>query len=312
MNRDSLQPSGSVCPSCGGSRLKRFAAQAYDASPKQPQTVNIVECEPCAWAWQYPLSRDVGASRVVFEAAYKAAAADTYFDPTKRTSVARLQRDFLMQRFAPKSLLDMGCGDGTFATEMASAGCVSVGLDPSLPEDKVTHPQAPDAKLTLLRGGSEALDELRTFDVVTLWDVIEHVPEPLSLIRAAARRLNPGGWLVVETGNFQSKGRIESSTKWWAYQLDHRWYFAPPQLRDILGACGLGSIEIVDRVLRPWWKGQARTMAPGYGSLLRAALRRPNRFMELLQRHAELTHAARDWPEWSGLEITTLLARREP
>ena len=43
-----------------------------------------------------------------------------------------------------------------------------------------------------------------TYDIVTLWDVIEHVEDPLGLLISAMAHLRPGGWLVVETGNYQS------------------------------------------------------------------------------------------------------------
>jgi SAM-dependent methyltransferase len=312
MNRTSLEPHADRCPACEGRALKHFTAYAHDAGPGQALTVNVVECQSCDWGWQFPLARDVGGSNAVFDDAYRTAAADSYFDPNKRKSVAQLQRDFLVQRFAPRSLLDIGCGDGAFAAEMAGVGCVTVGLDPSLPEDRVSQLTAtdPEAKLTLLRGGLEALDTHSRFDIVTLWDVIEHVPEPIGLIRAAVDRLSPGGWILVETGNYQSQARVESANRWWGYQLDHRWYFAPPQLRELLRTCGLGSIELVDRVLRPWWMGKPGAAAPGRRALLSKALRRPHRALSLWEQHVALTRAAHQWPTWSGLEIMTFVARR--
>ena len=63
---------------------------------------------------------------------------------------------------------------------------------------------------------------------------------------------NIGGYLVLETGNYQSAERIISESDWWAYQADHRWFFAPKILHSLMEAAGLVDITYADLVFRPW------------------------------------------------------------
>ncbi len=94
-------------------------------------------------------------------------------------------------------LLDIGTGLGTFVEEAGQAGYDAQGLD--LCEPLVKKAQARGLKVQCkpaeeLAGGDK-------FDVVTMLDIIEHVPQPLQLLTSAHRVLKPGGELVVYTPN---------------------------------------------------------------------------------------------------------------
>lgn len=294
------------CPFCSGTRLNAFRRAAHDAAPGSGQTVSVVECLDCVAAWQFPLARNADESRETFDAAY--AAGDGYFDPEKRRAVSDLQRQFIEARMPVGEVLDVGCGDGRFVRTMAEAGWHATGLDPAMPEKAAD--EAGYDTLQLIRGTLADLPASRVFDVVTLWDVVEHLENPLQVLSAVAARVRPGGSLILETGNYQSAGRIEGDEQWWNYQLDHRWYFAPPQLETLVRAVGLEPIGWAPRVLRPWWHGNAHSPAPRLRSLVKAMARGPAAFNRATRRHQQLTVAHRDWATWGGLEIVTLQARR--
>lgn len=302
----SLNLNGSTCPFCNGDRLDRYQAIAYDAAPKM---VNIVECRSCQSGWQWPLQRTEAQSEQVFNQAYATGEEGTYFDLDKRNSVAACQREFIETHIKiPGRLLDIGCGDGTFVRNMAQAGWHTIGLDPAI---RVSVVESYSSGHLNLRGDFVAdLPAGDIFDLITLWDVVEHVEKPDQLISDAVARLAPGGMLVVETGNYQCAGRIQSDRKWWNYQMDHRWYFAPPQLRAILTSVGLDHIELADRVLRPWWKGQAEAKSPRLRSLVKSILVRPWRAISAWQRYQDLARGKQQWKGWSGLEIMTMTGRK--
>lgn len=296
------------CPFCASTQLKRLTCSAHDATPGSQQVVHVVECPRCVAAWQFPVARDTDQSRITFDAAYNAAEGD-YFEPARRRAVAELQRRFIEASVpAAGDILDVGCGDGSFARTMAEAGWRVTGLDPAMPGN--VGGRSPDTRLELIRGNLVDLPEDHHFDVITLWDVIEHLDHPMEVLDAVASRLRPGGCLVIETGNYQSAGRIEGGGTWWNYQLDHRWYFAPPQLEALVRAAGLEPAEWARQVLRPWWHGTPACKPPRLRSVVKALAHGPTAFSRARSSYQQLAAAHRDWPDWGGLEIMTLKATK--
>lgn len=294
------------CPFCNGENLLHYSAPAHDAAPLM---VNIIRCNDCEAGWQWPLQRTEQQSAVAFENAYSDQNEGSYFDPTKRDSVARCQCEFLESKFAkPGRLLDIGCGDGNFARLMADRGWDVIGLDPAILSSVIEQKSA--GCLRLQPGSIADLNQYDFFDVVTLWDVVEHVEKPAQLIAEAATRVAPGGSMVVETGNYQSAGRVQSQGTWWNYQVDHRWYLAPPQLSALLTAAGLHNIELADRVLRPWWTGQPAIPLPRLRSLVKAIIKNPFRIGASVRAHNEITTCANKWTSWGGLEIMTMVGQK--
>jgi 2-polyprenyl-3-methyl-5-hydroxy-6-metoxy-1,4-benzoquinol methylase len=84
--------------------------------------------------------------------------------------------------------------------------------------------------------------------VVTLWDVIEHLEDPIAHLGAAARALKPDGLLVIETQNVASLFARLLGRKWQHYKhAEHLYHFDPRSLGRLLELAGL---EQVDRSAR--------------------------------------------------------------
>jgi 2-polyprenyl-3-methyl-5-hydroxy-6-metoxy-1,4-benzoquinol methylase len=222
--------------------------------------------------------------------------------------VAQAQLQFVLRLGLERrgSLLDVGAGMGYFVGAASAAGFDAVGVEPSR-----RGADAANARLERGRVIQGTIDDLpagATFDVITLWDVIEHVEMPMELIQQAAGRLSPGGWLVIETGNYQSNDRIKNGTSWWAFHPEHRWYFAPPVIEGLMRRAGLTGIVHADTVFRPGYQptGDRRPSPIG---LLRKTLRTPWRALRHAAEFAALRAAARRWPDWVGLPIFTLAGR---
>lgn len=297
---------GHSCPFCEGDNLRRSRVLAHDAPSKN---VSIIECRTCKAGWQWPLQQTESQSVVEFENNYVEHAAGSYFDPVKRDSVAGLQCTFLQGIVPiPGRFLDIGCGDGSLCRAMALAGWSTLGLDPALPAQ--VDQSFGSGHLKLLRTGLSDLAKSELFDVVTLWDVVEHVEQPLQLITLAADYLAPGGQLVIETGNYQSEGRVMNPDSWWNFQVDHRWYLAPPQLGALLSQAGLGGIKLIDHVLRPWWKGNSGLRPQSMRTLVKTVLKKPWKFAQAVRSHQELNGSCLAWKDWGGLEIMTMVGRK--
>ncbi len=292
----------SACPACGSRRLKRFEALASDTSP--PQHINIVECAECVLAWQYPSHRSQEESRRFFEEAYRAAADNpsAYFHPERRAATARLQVEAVNQATDYRGrLLDVGGGNGFFARAASAEGWDVTLLDPAL-ESQLFEGTAINA----LRGTLDRISD-QTFDVVTLWDVVEHLPEPMQVVESAVRLLNPGGTIWIETGNYCSAERVSGGLTHWIYQADHRWYFSPSSIIAMLNGLGLTRTELHPTVLRPGWTGLPAFAGPSRQRLLMEIMRRPMQTGTALRRFAGLKSVAR-YPG-AGLNIFAVSAR---
>ncbi len=78
------------------------------------------------------------------------------------------------------------------------------------------------------------------FDVITLFSTIEHLPDPLAVLRECRWLLREGGVLVVKTPNFSSVNRWILRGGWSGYKLpDHRFFFNPRGLRLVFARAGL-------------------------------------------------------------------------
>lgn len=300
---------GTHCPACGADRnIKRYQRPASD----QPgHLLSVVECLDCVFAWQWPLGRDAGESVSFFEQSYDVAEAGGYFDSTRRKAVAGMQLDYLEELGLSGRLLDVGCGDGVFASLAAVRGFDVIGLDVALPTVTPDN-DGPDSEgrgaCRFLKGGIDDLPAGELFDVVTLWDVIEHVERPAELLDAIRSRLKPGGWLVLETGNFESADRVEAGAAWWCWQLDHRWYFNPHILRRLLEQRGFGQFHFCDRVLRPGLRAQTGDFLRDLRHYFVMALRNPTRLGEIYENFRALRQV-RASGRTGALGIFTIAAR---
>lgn len=290
---------GERCPHCGRGPVRSREVVASDV--KAGGRITIRECSACVFAWQWPLARSEDESADCATRRYSEHQDNAYYDPQVRARVADLHLDFIASlKPLGRRLLDVGAGDGKFVEHALQQGWDAWGVDPGAP---------PAAHGRLRRCPLAEMPAAERFDVVTLWDVIEHVEDPVALLSQAVGRLSPEGHLIVETGNYQSGERIAAGGRWWGYAADHRWYFSPPVLEELMRDMGLAAIVHANRVLRPEWKGEPRYRI-WLGGHVRRVLRRPRRALAELRTLLALRNAAHAWPRWSGLGIVTVAGRR--
>lgn len=102
-----------------------------------------------------------------------------------------------------KRVLDVGCGGGVLAEAMARKGAQVLGIDLAAKLLKVAelHALETDTQLEYRQSSAEslALEQAGTFDIVTCMEMLEHVPDPASVVRACARLAKPGGHVFFST-----------------------------------------------------------------------------------------------------------------
>lgn len=300
-----LDCASSNCVICGSSNLDRFLAFASDIEIET--TINIIECVDCGFAWQYPQRRSVDESKEYFIEAYRLSSSinsTDYFVPEQRNAAALLQAKFLdlLKIGGTAKLLDIGAGAGYFARQAVANGWDVTVYDPAINESADLAKYAEIIKNNTYDMPGES------FDVVTMWDVIEHVEFPVAALTEATRLLKPGGILVLETGNYMCAERVLQGESHWIYQLDHRWYFSPASLTRILTGVGFIDVRCHKEVLRPHWSGNSSYPGPSRMMFLKEIIKKPTQIATYYKQYCGLLKA-RTWDN-SGLNIFTLYARK--
>jgi len=146
-------------------------------------------------------------------------------------------RQALAAHPAARTVLDIGAGTGTLVAEAERAGLEAVGVEPS--RAFVQRARAAN-QVDVVQGvfPHPALAG-RTFDLVFLVDVLEHVPEPVELLRAAAHALAPGGVVLVITPDVGSAVARRLRGRWWHFRIAHVGYFNQRSLAKAARRAGL-------------------------------------------------------------------------
>ena len=185
------------CPLCGSPGKLRFRLQSYD----------IHRCQSCNADFNASF---VGGgadgqlfSREYFEVQHKEAFAhqlqDYRLDPSLPVFARRLAQ--IEQAIGVGRVVDVGPGLGTFLRLARDRGWHAEGVEMSaFASDYIRRTHRLDVftgDLTQFAAQTEQL-----FDLITFWDSVEHVAEPLEVLEAARRLLSPTGYLVIATDNF--------------------------------------------------------------------------------------------------------------
>jgi 2-polyprenyl-6-hydroxyphenyl methylase/3-demethylubiquinone-9 3-methyltransferase len=106
------------------------------------------------------------------------------------------------------AVLDVGCGGGILAEAMARRGARVTGIDLSEKALRVAQLHLQESNLNIRYEKSSAEDFAGEFDVVTCMELLEHVPEPASMVAACARLVRPGGQVFFSTINRNPKSYL--------------------------------------------------------------------------------------------------------
>lgn len=129
---------------------------------------------------------------------------DGEFRPLHQINPLRLDWIDGQARLRGKSVVDIGCGGGILAESMARRGASVLGIDLSTKPLRVAQLHAMEAQIEGLEYREQAAESLAAerpgqFDVVTCMEMLEHVPQPASVVKACAELAKPGGWVFFST-----------------------------------------------------------------------------------------------------------------
>jgi 2-polyprenyl-3-methyl-5-hydroxy-6-metoxy-1,4-benzoquinol methylase len=185
-----------------------------------------------------------------------------------RRRLAVVQR-LLGARRAPLRLLDVGCSRGDFVAAATQLGFTAEGVEPA--------PHIAEAARAADRTVHTGfLEEQKfpdaTFDVISLFEVVEHLRTPLPLIKECARILHPGGILLISTGNAASWTVRAMKARWDYFQVEqdagHISFFNPRSMEILAGRAGFelaalstGRVRFSEKGKLPAWAHAACKLA---------------------------------------------------
>lgn len=123
-----------------------------------------------------------------------------------------------------KSLLDVGCGTGDFLQVASNSGWTITGIEPSGKARAIANKKTNNA---VFDSGHLLTFEPKSFDVITLWHVLEHLPDLHGHLSRFQKLLKPDGVLIIAVPNYKSYDAEVYREFWAAYDVPrHLWHFS--------------------------------------------------------------------------------------
>ena len=218
-----------ACPSCGAPERRRWFGHPELA---------LWLCRRCGLGYSDPQPREAVERRYLSQ--YDLA--DHFGALEERKGVLDAQRLDRLPAPAPAAkLLDVGCGDGQFAAAARARGWTVCGVELNPPAAQ----RARERGIDVVEGRLEDADlPAGGFDLVTAWDVIEHVPDPRAFATELVRRVAPGGLLVVTTLNRRALVARTFRGRWSMVAVDHFTYWDAGSLEHLFAGAGMRWISV--------------------------------------------------------------------
>ena len=229
-----------ACATCARATLHRklYSKNSYD----------ILQCSQCGLGRTEAGNFDVRSYYT--EDYFSGARRDGYADyrgsePILRREFARTIR-FIRRFRSSGRLLEIGCAYGFFLQE-ASRFYDAAGIE--ITDAAVAFCRARGLSVTSGVADDSTFAQLGMLDVIVLLDVIEHLPDPQTTLTLCRQHLNPGGVIVITTGDFASLYARMAGSRWRLMTPpQHLWFFTPESIQRLSHSLGL-AVEACDH---PW------------------------------------------------------------
>jgi 2-polyprenyl-3-methyl-5-hydroxy-6-metoxy-1,4-benzoquinol methylase len=229
-----------TCNYCGG---REHTSLFHGFDPE------IVRCDSCGLIFNAAMPSEEELASIYSEEYYTSKDSLRYGytdyvadrDNIVKTSGRRLDRIEKMK--AGGSLFDVGCAFGFFLEVARGRGWNVSGVEIS---EFAADYAVRQLGLDVVNENAEAWDHgTARYDVITMWDLIEHLRDPQGTVRNLARALKPGGLLVLSTPDVESIPARLMKQRWLGWQLrnEHLYYFSYSTLERMLRSAGLGVVS---------------------------------------------------------------------
>lgn len=228
-------PAADSCPVCGGAAGRIIYPEAQD--PITSAVFQVVACAACGVVYTSPRPRDL---EPFYPRSYRAygSLVTRALGMFYRLRVARWAR----AESRPGTLLEIGCGPGLMLQAFRRRGWSVLGIERN---EAVAERARRSLGLETVTTPVEELPSNLSFDLILMFQVLEHIAQPLPLLRECARRLAPGGRLLINVPNFASWQSRFAGPGWLHLDVPrHLVHYTPQTLADTLERAGLRLAEL--------------------------------------------------------------------
>ena len=223
-------PCSIPCNLCGGTDIAVLSNRSRSGKPQR-----TVICKACGLVWSDPRPH---APRPFYEDKYRVTYKGTSHPKPKhvlRAGKVALSRFDYISRFLsrPKTILDVGSGGGEFLYLLKLLGHDAHGIEPN--RGYAAYALQEYGLAIHLGFVQEAPLPIDTFDMITIWHVLEHLEDPAAVLTRLHAALRPGSTLVVEVPNVEATCQFPRST----FHEAHLYYLNAVTLRALAGKAGL-------------------------------------------------------------------------
>lgn len=240
----------------------------YDSTGEYP--IRVIRCINCKTLNLWGKSSNFLAELYDYYKDGQTTSIEQLFDPLTQKSYKQVLSN-LRDKVKGNRILDVGCGRGDFVYAARGTGWIIEGIE--LSEAAVKSAQAHSLPVKLLDFFSDQLNQ-NQYDVITFFEVIEHLPDVTSFLRRAEQLLTPGGIIYLTTPNHDSLDRRILKDDWPVYHREHLSYFTPNSLRNaVLSYTNLNIFSLITKNISPLTlKLISKKITPGF---IRDTLRTP-------------------------------------
>jgi len=235
-----------ACPLCGSEQFRT----TFEEPP-----YSVRRCERCGMGWASPRFDQERLEEIYKSENYWRSASPKVQGYTDYRADERLYLDTFRKRMrfvgrhgSPSGRsLDVGCAAGFFMAAARESGFEAHGLEIS--ETIASHARERFGFDTIHIGTLQSAPyPPGHFDLITMWDVVEHVVDPVALLVKARELLRPGGLLVIETQDIDSRFARTLGPRWHHYKHEeHIYHFTPSTVRTLLARAGFDVVKLTHR-----------------------------------------------------------------
>ncbi|MEM8900826.1 MAG: class I SAM-dependent methyltransferase [Bacteroidota bacterium] len=231
----------SCCPVCASENIQpKLTAKDYTVSHEE---FEIWECGDCSLRFTQgiPVEEEIGkyyqSEEYISHSNTNKGIISTAYQIVRQYTL-KMKKNLVEKDsgLSEGSILDIGCGTGEFLSVMQSAGWSVKGLEP----DEGARTQAEELLGNQVFKPSQLFQESpASYDVISMWHVLEHVHQLHEYIKKIHEILKPNGTLFIAVPNYLSKDAASYQKDWAAYDVPrHLYHFTPQALSQLVSQYG--------------------------------------------------------------------------